>query len=62
MGKATDILNLLIGTGFLATELVAGEPEDSEALVLVLLVDLLETLVLRGETAPVAGVSVSVSA
>jgi len=37
----------------LLAELVAGEPEDLEALRFVLLVELLEALVLRGEATPV---------
>ena len=34
------------------SKLVAGEAKDREALVLVILVELLETLELRGETTP----------
>lgn len=49
----TNGLNFLVRTGLLSTELVAGEPKHSEALVLVLLVDVLKPRVLSGETTPV---------
>lgn len=49
-------LNLVVGAGLLAAKLVAREAEDDEALVLVLLVELFEAGVLRGEAALGGGV------
>lgn len=43
--------DLVSGSGLLATKLVAGEADDGESLILVLLVDLLEALVLGSEAA-----------
>ena len=49
--EAAEFGDLVIGTGLLAGELVAGEAEDDESLVLVFLVEGLQAVILRGETA-----------
>src|ERR1700728_1648055 len=51
VGARTELLDLLGGAGLLAQELVAGEPEDTEPLVAVGLLQALQPLVLRRETA-----------
>lgn len=40
------VLNLLSSAGLLSTELVAGEPENDQSILLIFLVDLLEAFVL----------------
>lgn len=57
--QGAEVLDLLVGAGLLAAELVAGEADDCEVvgvLLLDLLVDGLEVLVLVGETALGSGV------
>lgn len=57
--QGAEVLNLLVGAGLLAAELVAGEADDCEVvgvLLLDLLVDGLEVLVLVGEAALGGGV------
>ena len=53
---AAELLDLLVGAGLLMAELVAGEADDDESLVLILLVERLEAVVLRGEAALAGGV------
>ena len=50
MVQAAEFLDLLIGAGLLAGELVAGEANHHQAFVFVLLVQGLQAVVLRGET------------
>ena len=45
-----ELLNLFIALGVLLLELVAGEADDDEPLVLILLVQLLQSCELRGES------------
>lgn len=57
--QGAEVLDLLVGAGLLAAELVAGEADDCEVvgvLLLDLLVDGLEVLVLVGEAALGGGV------
>lgn len=57
--QLTERLDLVVGTGVLAAELVAGEPEELKVLRVLrleLLVDLLEAFELRGEAALGGGV------
>ena len=54
--QGAELVNLIVGFGRLAGELVAGEVENREALVLVGGVDALEVFVLRGEAAAGGGV------
>lgn len=57
--QRAEVLDLLVGAGLLAAELVAGEADDCEVvgvLLLDLLVDGLEVLVLVGEAALGGGV------
>src|ERR1700722_532625 len=51
VGARAELLDLLGGAGLLAQELVAGEPEDTEPLVAVRLLEALQPLVLRSEPA-----------
>ena len=54
--EAAELGNLLVGAGFLMGELVAGEAEDDQPLVSILLVKGFQSVVLRGETALGGGV------
>lgn len=57
--QGAEVLDLLVGAGLLAAELVAGEADDYEivgVLLLDVLVDGLEVLVLVGEAALGSGV------
>lgn len=49
--ELAELADLLVRAALLVAELVAGEPDDLEALVVVALVELLELLVLRREAA-----------
>ena len=49
--QLAELLNLSVGARILLLELVAGETYDNESLVLVLLVQLLQSCELRGKTA-----------
>jgi hypothetical protein len=51
IGGGAELLNLLGRTGLLSQELVAREAEDRESLVGILLLEPLQSLVLRGEPA-----------
>ena len=50
LGRA-ELGDLLVGAGLLTGEVIGGEAEDDEATVLVLLVEVFEGGVLRGESA-----------
>ena len=54
--EAAELRDLRVGTGLLVGELVARETENHETLVFVLLVQRLQPVVLRGETAFGSGV------
>ena len=56
MVQTAELLYLLVSTRLLMTELVAGEAYDDKSLVLILLVERLEAVVLRGEAALAGGV------
>ena len=49
--ETAELLDLLVGAGLLVRELVAGETEDYQAAVLVLLIEGLKAVVLRCESA-----------
>ena len=54
--QGAELVDLVVRAGGLATELVAGDVEDLEALVVQVLVHLLKRLVVRGETAAGGGI------
>src|SRR5262252_2313248 len=54
--QIAERFDFFIATGFLVSELIAGETEDLEAFVVVFAVEFLKTLVLRSETALAGGV------
>ena len=56
MVDAAEFRNLVVGTGFLAGELVAREADNHQTLVLILLVERLQAVVLRGEAAFGSGI------
>ena len=56
MVQTAEFGDFLVGARLLMLELVAGEAEDDETLVLIFLVEGLETIILGGETALRGGV------
>ena len=56
IGAGAEGLDLFVGSRFLAAEIVGGDTYDDEALGLVLLIEGLQTGVLRGEASKAGGV------
>ena len=54
--EAAELGDLLVGAGLLVRELVAGEADDDQSLLLILLIKGLQAIVLRGEAALGCGV------